>query len=79
MLPAGVSEFGLVFADVFDALCVLAVPPLTFGWTLIEGSMLIVGCTLMTAVALAEARSWARLPGVAAVGITTRAWLAAFA
>ena len=29
--PAGVTEVGLVFADVFDALCVLAVPPLTLG------------------------------------------------
>jgi hypothetical protein len=42
-VPAGVSELGFVFADVFDALCVLAVPPLTLGWTLIEGWMVIVG------------------------------------
>jgi hypothetical protein len=30
-VPAGESEAGLVFADVFDALWVLAVPPLTLG------------------------------------------------
>jgi hypothetical protein len=30
-VPVDVSEVGLVFADVFDALCVLAVPPLTLG------------------------------------------------
>jgi hypothetical protein len=30
-VPAGASEVGLVFADVFDALSVLAVPPLTLG------------------------------------------------
>jgi hypothetical protein len=36
-VPAGATEFGLVFADVFDALCVLAVPPFTVGSTLIAG------------------------------------------
>ena len=63
-----------MFADVFDALCVLAVPPLTLGCTLIEGWIVIVGCTLMIAMAfaLAVARSRARLAGVVAVGVTTR-------
>jgi hypothetical protein len=53
VVPAGASEFELVFAEVFDALCVLAVPPLTLGWTLIDGWISIDGCTLMIAVATA--------------------------
>jgi hypothetical protein len=70
-----VSEFGLVFADVFDALWVLAEPPLTFGWTLIEGWMLIVGSRLMTAAAtaLALSRSWARCSDVILIGATALA------
>jgi len=33
---------GAVLADVFDELCVLEVPPLTVGWTVIAGWILIV-------------------------------------
>jgi hypothetical protein len=33
---------------------VLEVPPLTVGWTLMAGWMVIVGCTLMTAAATAD-------------------------
>jgi hypothetical protein len=36
---------GLVLADVFEELCVLELPPLTVGWTLIEGCTL--GWTLI--------------------------------
>ena len=66
VVPAAVAELGLVFAAVFDALCVLAVPPLTLGCTLIAGWMLIAGCTLIIAVAMAllEFRPWLRLTGV---------------
>jgi hypothetical protein len=80
-VPVDVSEVGLVFADVFDALCVLAVPPLTLGWTVIEGWIVIVGCTLMTAAAIALALflPWDRWPGVIPVGVTARAWLAGLA
>jgi hypothetical protein len=33
---------GAVLADVFDELCVLEVPPLTVGWTVMAGWILIV-------------------------------------
>ena len=51
-----------MFADVFDALCVLAAPPLTFGVTLIAGWMVIVGWKLMIALAIALLlfRAWPR-------------------
>ncbi len=80
VVPAGVSELGLVFAEVFDALWVLAVPPLTLGWTLIAGWMSIAGCTLMIAVATAllEFRSCERPPDAIRVGVTACVWLAAF-
>jgi hypothetical protein len=76
--PAGVSELGFVFAEVFDALWVLAVPPLTLGWTLIAGWISIAGCTLMIAVAtaLVEFRSWPCLPDDIGVGLVARVWLA---
>jgi hypothetical protein len=34
---------GAVLADVFDELCVLDAPPLTVGWTAIDGCTLMVG------------------------------------
>jgi hypothetical protein len=45
VVPAGVTEDGLVLAAVFEALVVLAEPPLTLGWTLIAGCTSIAGCT----------------------------------
>jgi hypothetical protein len=80
VVPAGLTELGLVFAEVFDALWVLAVPPLTLGSTLIAGWMSIAGCTLIIAVATAllEFRSWPRLPDVIWLAVAARAWLAAF-
>jgi hypothetical protein len=45
---------GVALAMVLDALCVLAVPPLTLGWTLISGFRLMVGEKLMIAVAIAR-------------------------
>jgi hypothetical protein len=38
-----VEVVGAVLADVFEELCVLDAPPLTVGWTAIEGWTLIVG------------------------------------
>jgi hypothetical protein len=53
--PAGVKELGVELADVLEELCVLDVPPLTVGWTLMAGWMVIIGCTLITAAATADA------------------------
>jgi hypothetical protein len=63
-----------VFAAVFDALCVLAVPPLTFGVTVIVGWMVIIGSTLTTfaAIAMLLFRAWARCPDVIAIGVAAR-------
>jgi hypothetical protein len=44
-----------VLAAVFDELCVLAVPPLTLGCTMILGAILNVGSTVIVGVALAVA------------------------
>jgi hypothetical protein len=52
--PAGVNVVGVELADVLEELCVLDVPPLTVGWTLMAGSMVIVGCMLITAAATAD-------------------------
>jgi hypothetical protein len=42
-VPAGVKEVGVELAEVLEELCVLEVPPLTVGWTVMAGWMLIVG------------------------------------
>ena len=53
----------------------LEVPPLTFGWTLIAGWMVMVGCTLITAAATALVMF---LPCDRRTG-ANRAWPTAFA
>jgi hypothetical protein len=51
---AEVRVLGAVLAMVLVALCVVAAPPLTLGWTLMSGLMVIVGEKLITAVARAR-------------------------
>jgi hypothetical protein len=47
------GNVGAVLADVFEVLCVVEVPPLTVGSTLIVGWTVIIGCTLIIAVFMA--------------------------
>jgi hypothetical protein len=49
----GVRVVGVVLADVLEALCVLEVPPLTVGWTLMVGWTLIEGWTVIMGDAVA--------------------------
>jgi hypothetical protein len=46
-VPAGVKEAGVELAEVLEELCVLDVPPLTVGWTLMPGWTSTVGWTLI--------------------------------
>jgi hypothetical protein len=46
-VPAGVDGAGVELADVLEELCVLDVPPLTVGWTLMPGWTLMAGWMLI--------------------------------